>query len=157
MLQGMGRLHKNKDRADSLRAYRAQHGALVTMSGQIICGVGLDRTTGLFHRIDPLLHACVPADPPREKNVQDAMNFLFDEWLVDVALDPIGKSIAIMLGANTSRTCAIAGATSFFVTAGQRGGGKTTLVHMITLAVLGRKAAAARSRLKVLDQLTFAS
>jgi hypothetical protein len=45
---------------------------LVTMSGQIICGVGLDRNTGLFHRIDPLLHACVPADPPSEKNVQDA-------------------------------------------------------------------------------------
>ena len=32
---------------------------------------------------------------------------------------------------------------AFFVTAGQRGGGKTTLVNMITLAVLGRRAAAA--------------
>src|SRR5258708_13151788 len=32
---------------------------------------------------------------------------------------------------------------AFFVTAGQRGGGKTTLVHMIMVAVLGRRAAAA--------------
>jgi hypothetical protein len=32
---------------------------------------------------------------------------------------------------------------AFFVTAGQRGGGKTTLVNMITLAALGRRAAAA--------------
>ena len=32
---------------------------------------------------------------------------------------------------------------AYFVTAGQRGGGKTTLINMITLAVLGRRAAAA--------------
>jgi len=32
---------------------------------------------------------------------------------------------------------------AFFVTAGQRGGGKTTLVNMITLAALGHRAAAA--------------
>ena len=32
---------------------------------------------------------------------------------------------------------------AFFITAGQRGGGKTTLVNMITLAALGRRAAAA--------------
>jgi hypothetical protein len=38
---------------------------LVTMSGQIIDGVGLDRDTGLVHRIDPLLrHACRPIRPP---------------------------------------------------------------------------------------------
>ena len=30
---------------------------LVTMSGQVIDGVGLDRDTGLVHRIDPLLRA----------------------------------------------------------------------------------------------------
>jgi hypothetical protein len=116
---------------------------LVTMSGQIICGVGLDRNTGLFHRIDPLLHACLPADPPSEKNVQDAVNFLFDEWLVDVALDRVGKSIAIMLALTLLERALLPERPAFFVTAGQRGGGKTTLVHMITLAVLGRKAAAA--------------
>jgi hypothetical protein len=116
---------------------------LVTMSGRIISGVGLDRNTGLFHRIDPLLHACVPADPPSEKNVQDALNFLFDEWLVDVALDRVGKSIAIMLALTLLERALLPERPAFFVTAAQRGGGKTTLVHMITSAVLGRRAAAA--------------
>jgi hypothetical protein len=116
---------------------------LVTMSGRIICGVGLDRNTGLFHRIDPLLHACVPADPPSEKNVQDALNFLFDEWLVDVALDRVGKSIAIMLALTLLERALLPERPAFFVTAGQRGGGKTTLVHMVMSAVLGRRAAAA--------------
>jgi hypothetical protein len=32
---------------------------------------------------------------------------------------------------------------AFFITAGQRGGGKTTLANMINLAVLGRRASAA--------------
>ena len=39
---------------------------LVTMSGQVIDGVGLDRDTGLVHRIDPLLRACLPTNPPTE-------------------------------------------------------------------------------------------
>src|SRR5215472_7739013 len=69
---------------------------LVTMSGQVIDGVGLDRDTGLVHRIDPLLRACVP-QPPAEQDVRDALNFLLDEWLVDVALDQVGKCTAIML------------------------------------------------------------
>jgi hypothetical protein len=70
---------------------------LVTPSGRVIDGVGLDRDTGLVHRIDPLLRACVPPNPPTEQDVRAAATYLFDEWLVDVALDPIGKSIAIML------------------------------------------------------------
>jgi hypothetical protein len=60
---------------------------LVTMSGNIIDGVGLDRDTGLIHRIDPLLRACLPADPPSDRDVQDAVHFLFNDWLIDVALD----------------------------------------------------------------------
>ena len=32
---------------------------------------------------------------------------------------------------------------AFFITAGQRGGGKTTTIHMISMAVLGMPAAAA--------------
>src|ERR1700732_3535090 len=62
-----------------------------------IAGVGLDRRTGLFPRIDPLLQACIPANPPTEQDVQDALVFLCDEWLVDVALDPVGKAVGVML------------------------------------------------------------
>jgi hypothetical protein len=58
-------------------------------------------------------------------------------------LDRVGKCIAIMLALTLIERAFLPERPAFFVTAGQRGGGKTTLVHMITLAVLGRKAAAA--------------
>jgi hypothetical protein len=116
---------------------------LVTMSGRVIDGVGLDRDTGLVHRIDPLLRACVPPNPPTEQDIRAAVTYLFDEWLVDVALDWVGKSIAIMMAMTLIERVLLPERPAFFVTAGQRGGGKTTLVNMITLAVLGRRAAAA--------------
>jgi hypothetical protein len=116
---------------------------LVSKSGNIIDGVGLDRGSCLVHRIDPLLRACLPADRPSEPDIRGAVNFLLDEWLTDVALDNVGKSIAIMLALTLIERAFLAERPAFFVTAGQRGGGKTTLVHMIMLAVLGRRAAAA--------------
>jgi hypothetical protein len=116
---------------------------LISLSGNVIEGVGLDRHTGLVHRIDPLLRACLPADPPTEQAVRDAVTFLFDEWLVDVAADRVGKAIAVMLAMTLIERALLPERPAFFVTAGQRGGGKTTLVNMITLAALGRRAAAA--------------
>jgi hypothetical protein len=116
---------------------------LVEMSGQVIGGAGLDRDRGLVHRIDPLLRACVPSSPPTEQDVRDALVFLLDDWLVDVALDRVGKCIAIMLALTLIERALLTERPAFFVTAGQRGGGKTTLVIMITLAALGRRAAAA--------------
>ena len=116
---------------------------LVSMSGDVVAGVGLDRRTGLFHRIDPLLQACIPANPPTEQDVQDALVFLCDEWLVDVALDPVGKAVGIMLAMTLIERTLLPERPAFFITAAQRGGGKTTLANMITLAVLGRRAAAA--------------
>jgi hypothetical protein len=116
---------------------------LVTMSGQIIDGVGLDRDTGLVHRIDPLLRACLPPNPPTEQDVRAAVIYLLDEWLVDVALDRVGKCIAIMLAMTLIERALLPERPALFATAGQRGGGKTTLVNMITLAALGRRAAAA--------------
>ena len=116
---------------------------LISMSGNVIDGIGLDRNTGLVHRIDPLLRACLPANPPTEQDVRNALSFLLDEWLIDVALDPVGKAVAIMLAMTLIERALLPERPAFFVTAGQRGGGKTTLVNMITLAVLGRRAAAA--------------
>ncbi|MGO9048962.1 MAG: hypothetical protein ACLQFW_19120 [Xanthobacteraceae bacterium] len=116
---------------------------LVTMSGQIIYGVGLDRNTGLFHQIDPVLRSCIPQHPPTEADVRDALNFLLNEWLVDVALDPVGKCIAVMLAMTLIQRGLLPERPAFFVNAPQRGGGKTTLVSMIVMAVLGRRAAAA--------------
>ena len=109
---------------------------LVAMSGQVIDGVGLKRDTGLVHRIDPLLRACLPQNPLTEADVREALNYLLDEWLIDVALDRVGKCIAIMLAMTLIERALLPERPAFFVTAGQRGGGKTTLVSMITLAVL---------------------
>ena len=116
---------------------------LISISGNVIDGVGLDRSTGLVHRIDPLLRACLPANSPTEQAVREAVTFLFDEWLIDVALDRVGKAIAIMMAMTLIERALLPERPAFFVTAGQRGGGKTTLVNMITLAALGRRAAAA--------------
>jgi hypothetical protein len=115
----------------------------ISTAGDVIAGAGLDRSTGLFHRIDPLLQACIPLDPPTEQDVSAALMFLCDEWLVDVALDPVGKAVAIMLAMTLIERTLLPERPGFFITAAQRGGGKTTLASMITLAVLGRRAAAA--------------
>ena len=116
---------------------------LISWSGTVIDGAGLDRKTGLVHRIDPLLRACLPGPTPTEQEVQDALTFLRREWLVDVALDDVGKCQAIMLAMTLIERALLTERPAFFVVAAQRGGGKTTLVNMITLAALGRRAAAA--------------
>jgi hypothetical protein len=116
---------------------------LVGASGGVIDGVGLDRATGLFHRIDPVLRACLPEGKPTEEEIKQSLKFLLDEWLVDVALDNVGKCVAILLALTLLQRALLPERPAFFVTAGQRGGGKTTLVNMITAAVLGRRAAAA--------------
>jgi hypothetical protein len=116
---------------------------LITASGDLIDGAGLDRATGLFHRIDPALRKCVPQNEPTDEQVKNAIRFLLDEWLVDVALDAIGKCVAILLALTLLQRALLPERPAFFVTAGQRGGGKTTLVSMIIAATLGRRPAAA--------------
>jgi hypothetical protein len=116
---------------------------LVTVSGRIISGIGLDRENGLFHRIDSVLRSCLPANRPTDADILAAMKFLLDEWLVDVALDQVGKCVAILLALTLLQRSLLPERPAFFVTAGQRGGGKTTLVNMIVAAALGRRAAAA--------------
>jgi len=71
------------------------------------------------------------------------LKFLLDEWLVDVALDQTGKCLAILLALTLLQRALLPERPAFFVTAGQRGGGKTTLISMVIAAVLGRRPAAA--------------
>jgi hypothetical protein len=116
---------------------------LVTASGRVIDGAGLDRATGLVHRIDPVLRRCLPAYKPAEEEIKRSLEFLLDEWLVDVALDQTGKCVAILLALTLLQRALLPERPAFFVTAGQRGGGKTTLISMVIAAVLGRRPAAA--------------
>jgi hypothetical protein len=112
---------------------------LVIASGRVIDVVGLDRATGLFHRIDPALRCCLPEGEPAQEAIKEALNFLLNEWLVDVTLDPVGKCVAILLALTLLQRTLLPERPAFFVTAGQRGGGKTTLISMVIAAVLGRR------------------
>ncbi len=116
---------------------------LVAMNGNIIDGVGLDRQSGLIHRIEPQLRACLPMHPPTEHEAREALSWLLDVWLVDVSADTTGKLLVLMLCLSMIERVLLKERPAWFVTAGHRGGGKTTLVLMLTVAVFGRLAAAA--------------
>ena len=116
---------------------------LIAASGRVIDGDGLDRKTGLILRIDPLLRACLPDHPPSKREVREALKFILDEWLVDVALDPVDKCVVVMVALTIIERVLLPERPAFFVTAGTRGGGKTTLVSMIVMAALGRRPSAA--------------
>src|SRR5262249_27209954 len=116
---------------------------LVAINGAIIAGAGLDRSSGLIFRIEPQLLACLPGTPPTEEDVCMALRWLLDEWLVDVNADATGKLLVIMLCLSLIERVLLKERPAWFVRAGHRGGGKTTLVHMIIMAIFGRMAAAA--------------
>jgi hypothetical protein len=97
----------------------------------------------LIHRIEPQLLACLPPTPPTEEEVRKALYWLLGEWLVDVNADLTGKLLSIMLCLSLIERVLPKERPAWFVTAGHRGGGKTTLVHMMVMAILGRMAAAA--------------
>jgi hypothetical protein len=118
-------------------------GPLVAINGKIIAGIGLDRGTGLIHRIEPQVHACLPATSPTAQDVRKALQWLLDEWLIDVKADTTGKLLVLMLSLSMLERVLLKERPAWFVTAGHRGGGRTTLVLMLTMAVFGRMTAAA--------------
>ena len=67
--------------------------------------------------------------------VVDALAFLTDVWLVDVATDYAGKCLIIAAALTLIERTLLPERPGFFVTAGQRGGGKTTLLSMLMMAV----------------------
>ena len=116
---------------------------LVAINGNVISGVGLDRDTGLIHRIEAHLLDCLPKATPTEEEVRAALRWLLDEWLVDVNAGTTGRLLALMLCLSMLERVLLKERPAWFVTAGHRGGGKTTLIIMLTIAVFGRMAAAA--------------
>jgi hypothetical protein len=71
------------------------------------------------------------------------MRFLADEWFCDVKADYAGKCILIAAALTIIERLLLPERPAFFITAGQRGGGKTTTANMIAIAILGRRASAA--------------
>ena len=69
--------------------------------------------------------------------VRDAMRFLTDEWLCDVLADYPSKCVAVAAALTIIERSLLPDRPAFFVTAGRRGAGKTTLIIMLIMAVTG--------------------
>jgi hypothetical protein len=115
---------------------------IILANGQTLTGQGLNRDYGIVFRVPHSLQL-----PPRkactETAVGEAMRFLCDAWLVDVAASYEGKAVIIACALTIIERLALPERPAFFITAGQRGGGKTTTLHMLSVAVFVQRAAAA--------------
>ncbi len=117
---------------------------LVSARGQLLSGRGLDRELGVVFRIPEALMAVLP--DRREigpTQIANAMRFLTDEWLVDVATDYPGKCVIIAHALSIIERALFPERPGFFISAGRRGSGKTTSVNLVSGAVLGTRAVAA--------------
>ncbi len=116
---------------------------IVLHDGTLLVGPGLHRPSGVVFIIADALMKILPdlADCTPEA-VGEAMRFLCDEWLVDVACDYASKCIIVASALTIIERALLPERPAFFMTAGQRGGGKTTLINMISMAILGIAACA---------------
>jgi hypothetical protein len=117
---------------------------IVLADGGLLAPEGLDRDRGIIFKIQPELRAILPAPADcTPRRVREAMRFLGDEWLVDVATDNAGKCTIIAAALTLIERSLLDNRPAFFVTAGRRGGGKTTTLIMLIKAVTGIHPAAA--------------
>ena len=117
---------------------------VVLPSGTILAGRGLVRERGIVFRIPERLMAMLPTgDECDDEAVQEALTFLTDTWLCDVATDYTGKCILIAAVLTLIERSLLPDRPVFFVTAGRRGGGKTTTLVMLLMAVTGVRPSAA--------------
>jgi hypothetical protein len=117
---------------------------IVTIDGRLMATPGLDRDSGIVFRISPEMLALVPAPAQiTDGRVAAAMLFLTDEWLCDVLTDYAGKAILVGAALTIIERALLPERPAFFVTAGRRGGGKTTALQMLLMAVTGMRPSAA--------------
>ena len=103
---------------------------IVLAYGGLLAPEGLDRLRGIQFIIQDELRAILPKrEDCTEEAVKTAMNFLCDEWLFDVATDSTGKCIIIAAALTMIERSLLDERPCFFVTAGRRGGGKTTMLR----------------------------
>ena len=111
---------------------------LVLADGGLLMPDGLDRTRGIIFEIPKGMREKMPRrEDITDKNVKEAMRFLCEEWLCDVAADYKGKCTTIAAALTIIERSLLPDRPAFFVTAGRRGGGKTTLILMLIKSVTG--------------------
>jgi hypothetical protein len=117
---------------------------IVLGNGALLAGRGLDRERGIIFRVPCELSAILPNKMDCTAGaVAEAMRFLADEWLCDVACDYAGKCTLIAAALTIIERSLLPDRPAFWVTAGRRGGGKTTTIIMLLMAVTGIRPAAA--------------
>lgn len=112
---------------------------IVLRDGTLLATHGLDRKRGILFILQPELLAVLPQPAGcGDDAVREAIRFLMDEWLVDVRGESLAaKYVAIAAALSIVERTILPERPAFFVTAGKRGGGKTTLLNMIVTAVTG--------------------
>jgi len=112
---------------------------IVLADGVLLAPDGLDRDRGILFKIQPELREVLPRreDCSSETAVREAMKFLCDDWLCDVATDYTGKCTLIASALSMIERSLLDQRPVFFITAGRRGGGKTTTLTMLIMAVTG--------------------
>ena len=117
---------------------------IVLPGRMIVASNGLNKELSLIFRSNSKLLSVLPDIENATIDVaRQAYQYLSDVWLADVDTSPEGKAIAVALALTLIERHLLPARPAWFVTAGQRGGGKTTLLNMISTAVFGRPAAAA--------------
>jgi hypothetical protein len=116
---------------------------LVLGNGELLAPPGLDRKRGIQFLIPDELRAIIPKrEDCTPARVKEAVTFLFDEWLVDVATDKTGKALLIAAALSIIERSLLDNRPCFFATAGRRGNGKTTVIQMLITAASGEPPAA---------------
>jgi hypothetical protein len=111
---------------------------IVFGDGTLLFKRGLDRDHGIVFRVQPGLIDLLPKkEECTDGAIAEAMHFLCDEWLCDVATDYTGKCILIVAALTIIERSLLPDRPTFWVTAGRRGGGKTTTLIMLIKAVTG--------------------
>src|SRR5215813_3799075 len=105
---------------------------IVLADGVLLAPDGLDRDRGILFKIQPELREVLPwREDCSDEAVCRAMKFLCDDWLCDVATDYTGKCTLIAAALSMIERSLLDQRPVFFITAGRRGGGKTTTLTML--------------------------
>jgi hypothetical protein len=116
---------------------------LVLGNGEILSPHGLDRLRGIAFIIDESLRQCLPSGRVRDNaQVAAALDFLVNEWFVDVKCTFTGKCTAIALVLTIIERSLLDKRPVGFIDAPGAEHGKTTLAEMIIAAVTGLDAVA---------------
>jgi hypothetical protein len=107
---------------------------------------GFDQASGVMFQIEPAVAAAMPEPSAVTlEKAKAAYKWLADEFLVDVSATRADKAVAVALALTIiQRHYFLNERPGFLVTAGAAGTGKTTVINMISEALFGRSAAAAR-------------